>query len=229
MCIGVDEILMEMKLLRAMLLPVTTVEMKTIEEPVNGLEKNDSETLVKNNLVEIENEKHIPVWDINDSDFDFFPELPNMMSKALHKSDMNNNAEKILTQIIAIAKEHTALFVFTTITIAAVVSLVLYFLAVFCCKKKTVEQEMVIEHPHLDQSSSNSGNATPLRSISEFNVEPVDNRSSMSSISLTGFLENPKDIPTPSGVMENPQEMPAPEIIRVRFAQNSKKYKTTVV
>ena len=197
-CIGVTEILAELEFLRALLMrPVTHTENLSVNQSdENGMEERKEETVETSvsNVSEI----HVPQWDILDTDFDWFPQLPSFDSK-------KNISYDLLSDITMFKENHAELFFLSIgLLIAVVFGTVGLFVWLFCCNCKESKREtLVIEHPHFEDSNElMEGNSnTPLRNITPMNVAIAaseDMASSMSSISLSGFLEKPSDLPQPT-------------------------------
>lgn len=144
---------------------------------------------------------HVPQWDILDTDFDWFPQLPNFESKT---TDMENNPTDLLSNIYLFKESHAELFFLSIgLLIAVVLGTIGLFVWLFCCKDTEMKRNtLVIEHPHFeDRNELVEGSGTPLRNITPMELaiaSTEDIGSSMSSISLSGFYENPNDIPKPT-------------------------------
>lgn len=220
-CIGVDEILKEMRLLKAMLLPIQT-GVKAEQKPVDVDDAKRNVAVVTNKTEIAENDdKHIPVWDIIDSDFESFPGLPDMTTEPLAKLNVNVTLNEKFENFL---QEHLGVFIFAVAMGTVVIALVLGLLCSLCFGKKT-GKKIVTENPPLDPSSASG---TPLQSVTDVSAEPkADDKSSMSSISLTEFMDKAEELPKP--VLETLLNEPPVPVVRVRYVGGAEKYKITTV
>lgn len=149
-CIGVDDILAELKFLRSLLekplkLVVEVNDIVPIPDKIDVKTTSDddkTETDDKGDATETPKEVHIPAWDILDADFDAFPDLPTLTEPAdvLIKDTASRN-NSWMTQLAFFKEENEAIFVLT-LTIALIVILsVLAFMIWFCCMRECLKEK----------------------------------------------------------------------------------------
>ena len=186
-CIGVKEILAELETIRSVLVkPVVdlplTEHLETKKEWTKE-EKNEEMEYV-----------HIPQWDIVDEDFEAFPNFPTFTEQTEIKTS------GFYFDFLDF-KEKNAVIFYVSVVFGCLVFLGCFGLLVwFCIRKCKKEKKMlVIEHPHFEESNEVCESSTPLRNITPMDVAiaNAEERSSMSSMSLSAFLE-PKDLPIPT-------------------------------
>ena len=193
-CIGVPEILAELEFVRTLLTTKTVIHTTHTEElsaeTVEVVGTDDVKEEVNVSVV------HVPQWDIVDSDFDSFPNFP-----TLDLAEEQIDSKDFVDELYKFKDQYPELFYSSTGLLGlVVVGIVVLFAWIYC--KKTEERVLVIEHPHFQEENELiDTDVTPLRNITPMSAAIAAGEeigSSMSSISLSGFLEQPRDIPQPT-------------------------------
>ena len=132
----------ELKFLRALLeKPLKlVVEVNDVSNPTDKIDSNDGN-----------DEAHIPAWDILDSDFETFPDLPHFIEPIDTLTNDTAVYEKTWVTQLSLFKEENEVVFVLTLTIALIVIVgVFVFMVWFCClreclRKKDVPVSDVVE------------------------------------------------------------------------------------
>jgi hypothetical protein len=188
-CIGVDDILTELRFLRSIL-----------EKPLKlVVEVTDSTPAPVVTPGEDFEATHVPAWDITDTDFETFPSLPAFSDVTEDTTiDVLVNDTANVTWLVQLAQfkdEHATIFVLT-LTIALIVIVTVFVLMVwFCCVRECLKKKVPVapiakvEEIYEEISSSHFGEDVNFDDIFEprdvLECEPDNTVISRSAITTT--------------------------------------------
>lgn len=180
-CIQAEDILIELRLIRALIVSHHYMEKEKesetevytspgIKTVVEG--KDEHVTDVRSTEQKVTYEDHIPAWDILDSDFDNFPDMPANIGDSISFSpailDKNFGVfNDFATTIVKLHDEHTVIFIGSVVGTIIVLTAICCFLIWFCCIRKcnrgsyelqptANETEMEEKSVNADQSCASS-------------------------------------------------------------------------
>lgn len=167
-CIQAEDILIELRLIRALIVSHYFMEKKESGTEVNTgpktvvEEKEEQGSSQQNHKTTYED--HIPAWDILDSDFDNFPAMPvNVGESITFSSSVSDNNFGVFNEfaltIVKLHNEHTIVFIGSAVGIIVVLTAICCFLIWFCCRKckgsYDLQQPNEMEMDKKDENSVN--------------------------------------------------------------------------